>query len=206
MRYLVGVRSSGAYKVGGACKVGAFGDLYQLACAEKLLDQNPAPWSPPKAGIWARELVYIVCARTGIVYQRAVSLARGGDLPTQAKEKRDLGSSREADYTIHGTKNNQCCRRSSSSCNRVRLRSKVTHSGSILEELRAKSEHHGSILRILSKHGYCKVRVSREVGYCAAVSGWPIQSKWSRRMSSQPIIVISSPKIVLFIRAQEFMP
>jgi hypothetical protein len=97
-------------------------------------------------------------------------------------------------------------RRSSSSCNRERLRSKVTHSGNILEELRAKSEHHGSILRILSKHGYCKVRVSREVGYCAAVSGWSIQSKWSRRMSSQPIIVISLPKIVLFIRAQEFMP
>ena len=36
------------------------GDLYQLACADKLLDQNPPPWSPPKAGIWAMELIYIV--------------------------------------------------------------------------------------------------------------------------------------------------
>ena len=80
------------------------GDLYQLACADKLLDQNPPPWSPPKAGIWARELIYIVCARTGIVYQRAAPLARGANLSTQAKEKRGLGSSREADYIVFRTK------------------------------------------------------------------------------------------------------
>ena len=36
------------------------GGLYRLVCAEKLLDQNPPPWSPPKAGIWATELIYIV--------------------------------------------------------------------------------------------------------------------------------------------------
>ena len=60
------------------------GDLYQLACAEKLLDQNPAPWSPPKAGIWATELIYIVCARTVIVSRRAVPLARGENLSAQA--------------------------------------------------------------------------------------------------------------------------
>ena len=84
------------------------GGLNQLACADKLLDQNPASWSPLKAGIWARELVYIVCARTGIVYRRAAPLARGANLSTQAKGKRGLGSNREADYTILGTKNNQC--------------------------------------------------------------------------------------------------
>ena len=60
------------------------GDLYQLACAEKLTDQNPAPWSPPKAGIWATELIYIVCARTVIVSRRAVPLARGENLSAQA--------------------------------------------------------------------------------------------------------------------------
>ena len=60
------------------------GDLYQLACAEKLTDQNPAPWSPPKAGIWATELIYIVCARTVIVFRRAVPLARGENLSAQA--------------------------------------------------------------------------------------------------------------------------
>jgi hypothetical protein len=84
------------------------GDLYQLACADKLLDQNPPPWSPPKAGIWARELVYIVCARTGIVSPRAAPLARGANLSTQAKEKGGIDGYRGADYTILGTKNNQC--------------------------------------------------------------------------------------------------
>ena len=59
------------------------GDLYQLACAEKLTDQNPPPWSPPKAGIWATELIYIVCARTVIVSRRAVPLARGENLSAQ---------------------------------------------------------------------------------------------------------------------------
>ena len=35
------------------------GDLYQLACADKLLDQNPALRSPTKASIWAKELIYV---------------------------------------------------------------------------------------------------------------------------------------------------
>ena len=93
-----------------------------------------------------------------------------------------------------------------STCNKEKLLSKPAHLCSNKEEFQAKQAQHGRVLRISSKHNYCGVRVPRELGYYAAITSWSIQSKWSWRMISRPIIALSLSKIVLFIRAQVFMP